>query len=62
MTESIFDVSKISREQHSKENIYLLQELKVRGGAIRADKLNQSIIEPPYVPDIRKVQNLVRLR
>ncbi len=40
----------------SKGNIYLLQKLKVKGGAVKADKLNQSIIVPAYIPDISKVQ------
>jgi len=40
----------------SKGNIYLLQKLKVKGGAVKADKLNQSIIVPAYVQDISKVQ------
>ncbi len=40
----------------SKGNIYLLEKLKVKGGAIKADKLNQSIIVPAYVQDISKVQ------
>ena len=40
----------------SKGNTYLLQKLKVKGGAIKADKVNQSITVPAYVQDISKVQ------
>jgi|SRR5207249_9238618 len=40
----------------SKGNTYLLQKLKVKGEAIKADKVNQSITVPAYVQDISKVQ------
>src|SRR5207247_10696135 len=40
----------------SKGNTYLLQNLKVKGGAIKSDKINQTITVPPYVQDISKVQ------
>ena len=40
----------------SKGNTYLLQKLKVTGGALKSDKLNRSIAVPAYVHDISKVQ------
>ena len=40
----------------SKGNIYLLQKLKISGGALKRDKVNTSITVPAYVPDISKVQ------
>jgi len=40
----------------SKGNTYLLQKLKVKGGAIKSDKINQTIAVPAYVQDISKVQ------
>ena len=40
----------------SKGNTYLLQKLKVKSGALKSDKLNQSIIVPDYVHDVAKVQ------
>ena len=40
----------------SKGNTYLLQKLKVKSGALKSDKLNQSIVVPEYVYDIAKVQ------
>src|SRR5262245_57352449 len=35
----------------SKGNTYLLQKLKVKAGALKSDKLNQSIVVPEYVHD-----------
>src|SRR5881394_455797 len=40
----------------SKGNTYLLQKLKVKAGALKSDKLNQSITVPDYVHDVAKVQ------
>src|SRR5262245_59912363 len=40
----------------SKGNIYLLQKLKITGGALKCDKINRSITLPSYVPDISKVE------
>lgn len=40
----------------SKGNTYLLQKLKVKGGALKGDQINKSITVPAYVPDIAKVQ------
>ena len=40
----------------SKGNTYLLQKLKVNGGALKRDKVNTSITVPAYVQDISKVQ------
>jgi len=40
----------------SKGNTYLLQKLKIKGGAIKGDKVNQSIKVPAYIQDISKVQ------
>jgi hypothetical protein len=40
----------------SKGNSYLLQKLKVKGGAIKADKVNMSITLPAYIQDVSKVQ------
>jgi hypothetical protein len=40
----------------SKGNTYLLQKLKVKGGLLKGDKLNNSITVPAYVQDISKVQ------
>ena len=40
----------------SKGNTYLLQKLTVKSGALKSDKLNQSIIVPDYVHDVAKVQ------
>ena len=40
----------------SKGNTYLLQKLKIKGSAIKSDKVNQSIKVPAYIQDISKVQ------
>jgi len=40
----------------SKGNTYLLQKLKVKGGAIKSDKVNTTITVPACVPEISKVQ------
>src|SRR5206468_7888771 len=40
----------------SKGNTYLLQKLKIKGGALKSEKLNQTIAVPAYVHDISKVQ------
>jgi hypothetical protein len=40
----------------SKGNKYLLQKLKIKGGTIKADKINQSIALPAHVQDVSKVQ------
>jgi hypothetical protein len=40
----------------SKGNTYLLQKLKINGGALKRDKVNTRITVPAYVPDISKVQ------
>ena len=40
----------------SNGNVYLLQKLKVKSGALKSDRINQSITLPAYVRDVAKVQ------
>ncbi len=40
----------------SKGNVYLLNRLKIKGGALSGEKENRTIVIPSYIHDVDKVQ------